>query len=333
MDDKYTKLLTKPIRNDRKPLQDLLPLDQPLRILIDPCDICNFRCRFCFQSNGQFKGSMMEEALFDTIISQLNEFERPVNIIHLYGLGEPMLNRKLPLYVKKLKDAQVAQEIAITSNGSQLTAEFSEQLVKAGLNRLSISINGLSNQQFRELVGINVDFEKLYSEIRYFYKIRGNCHLHVKINEECFSERERERFVELFSDCSDTLNIDHVANLWSGMQLAEKNTTLYDTPAVQAAGSDKRPVVCPQMFYELMIHRNGDVSPCCVDYCYSTENLGNVKVNTVKEIWNSKKIKQMRRQTLLGEEVDYKICKNCSFPTCGATVNITPYRDELLQRY
>lgn len=54
MDEKYAKLLTKPIRNDRKPLQELLPLEQPLRIFIDPCDICNFRCKFCFQSYGKF---------------------------------------------------------------------------------------------------------------------------------------------------------------------------------------------------------------------------------------------------------------------------------------
>ena len=92
MDEKYAKLLTKPIRNDRKPLQELLTLEQPLRIFIDPCDICNFRCKFCFQSYGNFKGFMMEETLFDIINEQLKEFGKQINVIHLYGLGEPILS-------------------------------------------------------------------------------------------------------------------------------------------------------------------------------------------------------------------------------------------------
>jgi len=42
-----------PYSKDRKPLQELLPLDTPLTMYIDPTDICNFACRFCF--NGDEK--------------------------------------------------------------------------------------------------------------------------------------------------------------------------------------------------------------------------------------------------------------------------------------
>ena len=60
------KKLTPPIRKDRKPLQDLLPLKQPLRVNIDPCDVCNFKCDFCFQcKNTGFKGSVMTVEMFE----------------------------------------------------------------------------------------------------------------------------------------------------------------------------------------------------------------------------------------------------------------------------
>lgn len=42
------KELSVPIRSDRKPLQELLPMDKPLRINIDPSELCNFKCDFCF---------------------------------------------------------------------------------------------------------------------------------------------------------------------------------------------------------------------------------------------------------------------------------------------
>lgn len=147
----------------------------------------------------------------------------------------------------------------------------------------------MSSEQFREITQGGVDFENIYIEIQYFYKIRENCHLHVKINGECFTEHERERFIELFHGCSDTFNIDHVVNVWSGIQLTEEKTTMYD---LETAQSEEK-LVCPQMFYELMIHSNGDVSPCCVDYNYLSENLGNVKVNTLKEIWCGERLLQM----------------------------------------
>lgn len=115
-----------PIRSDRKPLQDLIPADQPLRVNIDPCDACNFRCHFCFQAvDHGFRGTMMSSELFRKIIDQLKEFERPINIIHLYGFGEPLLNRNIADFVKTVRDTGVSREIAITTNGSPLTHELS----------------------------------------------------------------------------------------------------------------------------------------------------------------------------------------------------------------
>lgn len=57
--DEYKKYLEAPIRSDRKPLHEMLPLSQPLRVLIDPSDVCNFRCDFCFQSKMNFRGTTM----------------------------------------------------------------------------------------------------------------------------------------------------------------------------------------------------------------------------------------------------------------------------------
>ena len=123
----YKKYLTTPIRKDRKPLHELLPLDKPLRVMIDPCDTCNFRCSFCFQSQYDFgKGSQMSVETFDRIMEQLTEFDGQINIIHLYGLGEPMINKNLPYFIKTIKERHIAKEVAVTSKGSLLSKEISE---------------------------------------------------------------------------------------------------------------------------------------------------------------------------------------------------------------
>ena len=331
----YKEYLKLPIRNDRKPLHELLPLKQPLRVLIDPCDICNFRCNFCFQSKQKFKGNKMTNQVFDIIVKQLMEFEQPINVVHLFGLGEPLINENIANFVATLKENNVAKEVAITSNGSLLNKELSQMLIAAGLDRLSISLNGMNDEDFKKIVGVNVNFNKMYEQIKYFYDIRESCHLHVKINGDYFSEEEKERFVYLFNDCTDSINIDHIVNVWPGLNVTEKNNYRmydFDIEGLKNADKSRRPV-CPLMFYELLIHSDGTVSPCAVDYSYKEENLGSVLHETLKEIWEGNQLLKMRRQALRGKKISYSICKDCQYTECAATVNITSFRDELLERY
>lgn len=335
MEEDYRKHLKAPIREDRKPLQDLLPLRQPLRILIDPCDLCNFRCHFCFQSKMDFQGGSMNEQIFARVLGQLRDFEEPINVVHLFGLGEPLLNKKVPDYVRLLKESKVARETAITTNGSLLTEDISRRLVDAGLDRLSVSLNGVDDASFQKNVGTHVSFEQIYKQIQYFYKIRGACHLHVKINGESFDEAQRVRFVSLFEDWADSIHIDHIVNVWPGLKITSRKGRMYDGEASAGEMSDDgRRIVCPQMFYELLIHSDGSVSPCCVDYGYKTENLGNVYESDLQEIWNGSRLKSLRVQELRGwEDSSYRFCRECSYPACGSTVELTSCRDALLKKY
>ena len=335
LEKNYREYLEIPIRDDRKPLYELLPLDQPLRVLIDPCDICNFRCKFCFQSKRNFNGCKMTMELFKIIVDQLREFNAPINVIHMYGLGEPLINEELPNFISQLKKNNVAREVAITSNGSLLTKTLSKELVASGLDRLSISLNGINEQHFREIAGVHIDFEKIFDEIQYFYSIRGDCHLHVKINGDDFTEKDKENFVSLFKDYTDSLNIDHVVNVWPGMKVTENvSERMYEYDLGELRNiDDNRRSVCPLMFYELLIHSDGSVSPCAVDYNFRNENLGNVMNESIKSIWESKKLWEIRRQALQGSKIAYEICQDCQYAECAATVDITSKRDELLKKF
>lgn len=335
LEKNYKEYLTPPIRKDRKPLQKLLPLDQPLRLLIDPCDMCNFRCNFCFQSKKEFHGKKMSWEVFDKIVEQLKEFGEPINVIHMYGLGEPMLNENLPQFVEIIKKNNLAKEVAITSNGSLLNQKISEELVKAGLDRLSISLNGIEDENFKKNVGVNVNFEKIYHAIQYFYQIRGNCHLHVKINGEDYTEDQKAKFVELFKDYTDSINIDHVVNVWPGMEVISANDNRmydYNLEGLSNKGENLSEV-CPLMFYELLIHPDGSVSPCAVDYEYKVENLGNILNESIKKLWGSTRLKKMQINNLKGKDLGYNACSKCSYTQCAATVNITPFRNEILKKY
>ncbi|MCI5597667.1 MAG: radical SAM protein [Lachnospiraceae bacterium] len=330
----YEQYLTAPIRKDRKPLHELLPVAHPLRLLIDPSDICNFRCEFCFQSKQNYAGIKMSMDTFCRIVEQLKEFAEPINVIHLYGLGEPLVNPNTPDFVRTIKITGVAREVAITTNGSLLTKEMADRLSKSGLDRLSISLNGICDEHFKNHVGIAVDFEKLYQQIQYFYRIRGKCHLHVKINGDYFKEEERDKFVRLFKDCTDSINIDHIVNVWPGLKVSDKKQRMYDYDLDNLNNQgNELPPVCPLMFYELLIHSDGRVSPCAVDFEYKEQNLGSIYDTTIVDIWNGDLLRKIRLNALEGSNSCYRACNHCEYTKCASTVNITPYRSALIEKY
>lgn len=313
-----------PISPDRKPLHTLLPLEQPLSLYIDPCDACNFRCNFCFHHYTNSTGSIMRPELFEKIIADMQEFPDQFKMVHLNGHGEPLLNPHIVDYIKLLKEKSVSKEVSIMTNASLLSPERGKQLIDAGLDKLEISIYGLSNDEYLNFSNANISFDQLYDNIQYFYSIKGNCHLYIKIAGDYFTEEEKKRFIDKFSVISDTIHIDHAINGWPGLKIVEKKEHVY------GMGNYKR--ICPMPFYVMMIHCNGKVSPCCSEYQQKLI-MGDINKESFKEIWNGNIMQELRRNILNEKILEGSVCSYCEYPECGATVDLIPYKEKLLELY
>lgn len=324
------KELTPPIRGDRQPLWELLPLKQPLRVNIDPCDVCNFKCDFCFQSKSrEFKGSIMTAEMFEKAVMQLKEFDEPINVVHLFALGEPLINQNIPRFIRRLKEEAVAKEVKITTNGSLLTRSLIDEIVEAGLDELTISLNGLNDRDFERIVNVRIRFDELFENLKYLYAHKGNCHIHIKMIGDYFSEEERALFVNKIGNYADTINIDGATNHWSGLKATEKEQQQYNV----GGGSFKEWSICALCFYELVVHSDGSVSPCVADWQKDKQNLGNISELSLKEIWESEKRREMLISFLKGTKNPYIACRECEYPGSGAGVNLEPYKEELLRKY
>ena len=128
-------------------------LGRPLRDLrISVTDRCNFRCTYCmprevFDANYRF---LPHEAIlsFEEIARLARAFVGlGVEKIRLTG-GEPLVRRDLHELVSLLKELDV--EITLTTNGS-LLAKQAEKLARAGLNRVTVSLDSLDDATFRAM--------------------------------------------------------------------------------------------------------------------------------------------------------------------------------------
>ncbi len=117
---------------------------------ISVTDRCNYRCVYCMPKEG-IKWKPMEEILTYEEIAAFVDVAAGLGIrkIKLTG-GEPLVRRGLSNLVSMLKSIRGIDEISLTTNGSLLKL-YAEDLKRAGLDRITISIDTLNRDKFREI--------------------------------------------------------------------------------------------------------------------------------------------------------------------------------------
>ncbi len=135
------------------PLSDRL--GRSLRDLrISVTDRCNFRCTYCMPREVFGPGYQFlkrdDLLTFEEIIRLAGIFDAlGTNKIRITG-GEPTLRRGLNDLVTAIRQKVPTTELALTTNGSRL-AEFAYGLSKAGLDRISVSLDAIDEPTFQKM--------------------------------------------------------------------------------------------------------------------------------------------------------------------------------------
>ncbi len=139
-------------------------LGRPLRDLrISITDRCNFRCNYC-----------MPKEVFDKDYAYLphaallsfEEITRTASLFAAHGVqkirltgGEPLLRKNIEVLIEQLSKLRTVDgrplDLTLTTNGS-LLARKAKALKAAGLNRVTVSLDGLDDAVFRSMN--DVDF-------------------------------------------------------------------------------------------------------------------------------------------------------------------------------
>ena len=116
---------------------------------ISVTDRCNLRCTYCMPLEVTFKPR--EELLSFEEIARVAGVAADLGIrtIRLTG-GEPFVRRDVPELVRQLAAIEGIDEVALTTNGL-LLAEQAAALREAGLARLNVSLDSLSEDVFEKL--------------------------------------------------------------------------------------------------------------------------------------------------------------------------------------
>ena len=115
---------------------------------ISVTDRCNLRCVYCMPACGIINKPHAELLTFEEIVQIANTcVSLGMDKIRLTG-GEPLVRKGLPDLISSLNKINGIKDISMTTNGI-LLKEFALELKKAGLKRLNISLDSLSEDRYK----------------------------------------------------------------------------------------------------------------------------------------------------------------------------------------
>lgn len=124
-------------------------------------DRCNFRCVYCMPKH--IFGSDYPFLRREDLLS-FEEIERLVRIFVQFGVrkvrltgGEPLTRRGMVELVRMLSGVAGVEEITLTTNGSLLRPDKARALKAAGLNRITVSLDSLDDEVFRDVNDVSFE--------------------------------------------------------------------------------------------------------------------------------------------------------------------------------
>ena len=130
---------------------------------ISVTDRCNLRCQYCMPE-PEYVWLPRENLLSFEEIAQLTDAftDEGVNRVRITG-GEPLLRRNLPALIESLAARPAVEDLALTTNGILLKSNAAV-LKRAGLHRITVSLDTLKRDRFRALTGSS-DFDAVLAGI------------------------------------------------------------------------------------------------------------------------------------------------------------------------
>lgn len=255
-------------------------------LIIEPTNVCNLRCSFCFVTEGMSRPTgFMELDLFRKAVDGCPGLEH----LCMHNWGEPLLHKDIFKMFDYASRAGI-KHIVMNTNGTLLTGDMIDGIIDSPLSVIRFSIDGLP-ETFKRIRGVELD--KIESNIR-------------KLKERKATRRPSLSMGVVFTVDEDTQeDADAYVAYWEKIvDHVRLQPKLVRSP---------RRGACPELFGkaygQLTVLWDGTVVPCCVDY-NGVLALGSAWEESVMDLWHGGAIGQWRARHLAGDFGAF--CADCN---------------------
>ena len=284
----------------------------PPALMIEPTNICNLKCPLCPSGNGSLirPRGMMSLNTFQSIVDQV---AGKTGMLILWNQGESFLN---PDFYAMLEYAAAQRIYTMSSTNASLKLD-AERIVKSGLNRIIISMDGISEETYND------------------YRINGNYRLVLKNMQELIAAKKRlkrktpiivwqfiimrhnEHEIPIVKAEAHKMGIDKLE--FKTVQIYTKDDlkylprnhkySRYSYGEQDFQLKTKLLNRCRRLWNQPVINWDGEMSVCCYDKDVSIP-IGNIKEYSFQELWYGPAMTRMRN-AILTNRAAFEICRNC----------------------
>lgn len=274
--------------------------EYPLLVDIELASVCNLKCPMCYTITDEFKEKVNAKLIdFDLFKKIIDEIGGKVPALRLSLRGESTLHPKFIECIKYAKDNGI-KEVSTLTNGSKLELDYFKKMVDAGMDWITISVDGLDQEY--EKIRKPLKFQDTLKKIKDISEYKKEQNLHkpvIKIQSLWPSIKNNP---ELFYN-----TFEPITNLIAFNPLIDYLQQDSDIVYIENFS-------CPQLYQRLVIGADGSVMMCSNDE-ENSHIIGNVNDETVYEIWHGDKLNEVRNLHM--QEDGYKkleVCKRCYLP-------------------
>lgn len=282
----------------------------PEYVALEVTNVCNFRCVFCPQSDPTHHDlvprTYLDPLTCEDFLKKVRQAGIRTNLLHWTLDGEPFVNKQFADLVK-VSARYGFKNTYFASNGMLATID---RLIDFPLDdvRLNIAIDFCADKTyFEEVRGTKDSWERVKINVSSILSDKRTQNVGIELTDiSSFSKHSPQEQNRLFREMKDMFghhkNINYRTRTFhnaTGFIAGKKNVGRYH--------------LCPYPWTHLRIASNGDVVICCRDLNHKTV-LGNLKTQTVHEIWNGSQAVNARQALLMRQPESVDACRGCDLP-------------------
>ena len=292
----------------------------PTFVSIEPANYCQLRCPACpvgqrAANNTHHRAQNMS---WDTYLRILTQVQATAHTIQFYFQGEPLLNPLLPKMVARAREAGLFT--VVSTNAQALTRSMAHELVKSGLHRIIVSIDGFSEESYAAY-RVGGDLHRALEGLQFLREAKAEYSSSICIELQVLRLRSNEHEWQWIERHYKSLGATRLVFKTAQLYDYQHGHSLMPTDERYSRykkGEDgtyhltrPRRRSCYRLWSGCVVTTTGEVLPCCYDKA-GDYAFGSLMEQNLEQVWHNKNADDFRRQVLQDSHA-IPICRECYY--------------------
>lgn len=278
----------------------------PPIIILDITNVCNLECIHCphrkIKKRLGYKPTFLKWGLYTKIVDEVSK--NKILLFRHASDGESLLHPRFLDMIAYAKEHGI-KPLNLTTNGLSLDEKTAKALLKLGIDIIDVSLDAFTKKTY-EKIRRGSNYNRVLCNVHNFLywreKINPQTKFMVSIVDQPAARGEIKAFVDYWEPLVDRVL---VRRFHSVAGLLKKKGTIGEK-----SGAVKR-WPCPQLWKRVTITEEGLIRFCAEDW-YNKTAIGDIRKQSIREVWQGKEYRRLRKIHLTGEYSAIPICSKCN---------------------